>query len=627
MCWINWFINSDLSKKDTTDLLNKMNKAINHRWPDDNWIFIDTCCANIIWLWHVRLSILDLSEGWHQPMSYLHWDNEYEIVFNWEIYNYLDIKDELAKDWYVFNNKTDTEVILASYDKWWVNCVKKFNGMWAFCIYDKWNNKLFCSRDRFWKKPFYYYWDWKTFVFSSEIKWILEFWVERKLNMDEVPKYLFYHYNTWKYTLIKNIYKLWSSSNIVFDLWNNTLKIETYWDMCNDNVIYDNYEKSVEILDELLNDSVKIRTTVSDVPVWTFLSWWLDSSLVTALFRKYYTWWDFYTFNVVWEDDIPNEWKYANLIAKHLWTNHHTVKVTWKDVLNNLKKLQYHYCDPIAEAGYIPNYFCSKYARKKVKVILTWDWWDEVFAWYSHYYFLQKCWYLWKVPWIRFIAKILSKIFPTCKLQKWFEFLSNATIKNYWEFLWLTLSNFSKKELNDLLTDKLPKWNNLFSDIKHTWKWFNSFLSQLQYTDIKILLSECFNIKPDKALMANWVEWRAPLEDYRLVEFAFNLDPNFKIKKWNEKCILKEVWKKYLPREIFSRKKQGYWTPVFEWINSDLREIVFDYLNNSVMLKAWYYNKNQIDYYLKNIKKKYLTTRIWNLFCLELFIKTYNLKF
>jgi len=636
MCWINWFIQKQ--ENNPKEILKKMNKAIIHRWPDDSWIFFDE--KKLVWLSHVRLSILDLSNAWHQPMFYNKdlwassekWNKEnisnskISITYNWEIYNFKELKKELEELWYNFSTHTDTEIILASYLEWWENCVKKFNWMWAFCIFDIQKNILFCSRDRMWKKPFYYFWDKQNFIFSSELKWIFETWIEKTLDLEVIPEYLLFHYTPWKKTLVKNIFKLPSWKNLIFNLKNNSFEVKKYWDIENDEIKYNNFEQAKEKLDELVNSSVKIRTENSDVPVGTFLSWWLDSSLTSALFKKYYKWKDFHTFNVVWEDNIKNESEFAEIVSKHIWSNHHKFKVTWKDVLKELEKLQYHYDDPIAEAWFIPNYFVSKYAKDYVKVVLTWDWADEVFAWYSYYNFWQNFWKIWKIPWVKLISKILANTLPTSKYQKWFEFLSNANWNNYDKFIWFTISNFSNRELQNLITNKFDKQKNYLEIIKTTIKNFNSFLNQLQYTDQKILLSECYNIKPDKALMANSLEWRAPLQDYRLTEFAYQIPNDFKIKNWKEKFILTEVWKKYLPREIFERKKQGYWVPIFEWINWDLKDIVFETLNNSVLVEKWYFNKKQVDFYLKNVNEKYFSTRIWNLFSLELFIKVYNLE-
>lgn len=494
--------------------------------------------------------------------------------------------------------------------------------MWAFVIYDKKINKIFASRDRMWKKPFYYFWDWEKFIFSSEIKWILETWIDRILNIDEVESYLLFHYTPWKNTLFKNVFKLPSSTNLTFNINENSFKMTKYWDIENDDILYTDFETAINKLDELLNDSVKLRTENSDVPVWTFLSWWLDSSLTSALFKKYYKWEEFHTFNVIWEDHIPNEWAFAKIVSKDLNSKHHTFQITWKEVLENLDKLQWHYDDPIAEAWFIPNFFVSKYAKDYVKVVLTWDWWDEVFAWYNYYNYLTKIQKIQKIPWIIALSKIIIKIPYNFKWKWIFNYLSKNDFKNfYMQKIW----NFSNKELVSLFKKKIKNKNNIIY-ISKTIKQFTSFLNQIQYTDQKILLSECYNIKPDKALMANSLEWRAPLQDYRLVEFAYHIPDNFKLKNWKEKYILTKIWEKYLPKEIFERKKQWYWVPIYEWINNELKSTVTNYLENSILVEKWYFNKSQIDFYLKNINNKYYKTKIWTLFSLELFIKTYNLE-
>lgn len=636
MCWINWFIKSWISIDDSKTLLKNMNKKIAHRWPDDEWFFVDTFQNKTIGLWQVRLSILDLSPAWHQPMFYkkeigasndnhkLFENTDLAIVFNGEIYNYGDIKDDLWKKWYHFTTKCDTEVILASYLEYWENCVNIFNGMWAFVIYDKINNKIFASRDRLGKKPFYYFFNWENFIFSSEIKWILETGVEKIFNSNILSEFLMFHYTPWKETLIKDIIKLPAAHNITYDLNKNIFNIIPYWDIKNDTILFQDFQLAQKQLDTLLNDSVKIRTETSDVPVWTFLSWWLDSSLISALFKKYYTWKEFHTFNVIWEDSIKNESKYAEIVSNHIWSTHHKFKVTWKDVLDNIYELQKYYSDPISEAGYIPNFFVSKYAHEYVKVVLTWDGADEVFGWYEYYVFLEKLWNIWKIPLVKSISSLLWKLLPPSKIQKGFELLSYASKEHFDSFFGLTISNFSHKELQKLVTYKVNK-SIVFKDIKKTIKDFSSFLNQLLYTDQKILLEQCYNLKPDNALMWNGIEWRSPMQDYRLVEFAYTIPDSFKINKWKEKYILTEVAKKYLPQEIFERKKQWYWVPIYEWINHELKDIVKQKLNNSILEKKWYLNKNQINFYLDNIENKYFSTRIWNIFSLELYIEVYEL--
>ena len=627
MCGINWIINKN-NNKNYFAVLEKMNQIIKHRWPDDSWIFIDE--KKWLWLGHVRLSILDLSDAWHQPMGYLpkfwacsekYYSEKFKhsdvvIVFNWEIYNFKEIKKELESLWYIFNTWTDTEVILASYLQWWTDCVKKFNWMWAFVIYDKRKNVLFASRDRMWKKPFYYFWDWKEFIFSSEVKWILETWIDRILNLDEVPRYLLFHYTPAENTLFENIFKLPAAHNLIFDLNNFNFQIEKYWDIENDEIIYSDFEQAKEKLDYLLNESVKLRTETSDVPVWTFLSWWLDSSLVTALFKKYYKWKDFHTFNVVWEDNLPNESEFAQIVANHIWSKHHNVQVTWKMVLNELENLQWHYDDPIAEAWYIPNYFVSKYAKDFATVILTGEWWDEVFGWYWNYNFLNK------IKWIPSILGYLGYNFSKWKFQKLFEVLQ---WKNAKERLLLSQIYFTFKELDQILNFGY-KIDLGYLQIP---RWIKNYINQLQYVDQRQLLAECYNMKSDKWLMSQSIEWRSPLEDFRLVEFSFKIPSYFEVNWSKEKYILKEVSKKWLPKEIFTRKKQGYWVPIDIWIKNDFKEqILTDYENfkNSEFWKLFKFDF--LDRLLDNLEKlnKFYLYKVWNFYSLILFIRIYNLK-
>ena len=253
MCWINWFI----KKIDNADnILNNMNGAIVHRWPDGQWVCILDLWEKKLWLWQVRLSIIDLSDSWFQPIYYdrrvwsfskkhnsnfigKYWDNAVKIVFNWEIYNYQGLKRELEGKWYKFSSKSDTEVILASYLEWWTDCVNRFNWMRAFAIYDPIKQEIFCSRDRLWKKPFYYYFDWNQFVFSSEIKWILEhkeLEINTKNNIDSeaIDFYFTIWYIPAPWTIYKNVKKLESRHNLTIRIlwnWNLTLSNKCYYEI------------------------------------------------------------------------------------------------------------------------------------------------------------------------------------------------------------------------------------------------------------------------------------------------------------------------------------------------------------------------------------------------------------
>ncbi len=631
MCGINWIVST---KNDVKKTIQHMNKLLHHRWPDDSGYFFDNINNKQLSLWQTRLAILDLSKAGHQPMWYdkklwccskkhkteLYHRSPYILVFNGEIYNYKDIKKELLQYGYIFNSSSDTEVILAAYDFWWKTCVQHFNGMWAFTIYDINQKSLFCSRDRLGIKPFYYYHQDNIFCFSSELQSLLWAWIPREFNTQMLKTYLKFHYTAWENTLIQNIKKLPAAHNLIYDINSGTYKTEEYWKI-NNTPLKKTYtlEDEVYKLDVLVNNSVKIRTETSDVPVGTFLSWWLDSSLTTALFKKYYTWKHFHTFNVVREDILPNESAYANIVSKHVWSKHHTIKVTGKDVLASLEELQRHYSEPLSEGWFIPNFFVSKYASKRVKVVLTWDGADEVFGWYGYYNFLHKFRIRWKIPWVRTIAKIFAHILQKGAYQKWFSILSYASDKTFNKFFIETICDFSEQELQALLSPKLHNWY-IYSIKEDILSQF-SFLKKMLYTDIKILLQRCFNLKPDHALMAHHMEGRAPLEDYRLVEYVFARPDHLFINKWRNKYILSLVAKKYLPKKIFSRKKQWYGVPIHYRITHELKKTVCETLMWSILVQQWYFSQEEIKSYINNIENPAFAKKIRTLFSLEFYIK------
>lgn len=275
MCGINGFNWKD------GNLIKKMNDSLKHRGPDGEGIYTD----NNISLGHRRLAIIDLSKNGKQPMFYHHKGKKVIIVFNGEIYNFLELKEELKNKGYKFNSKTDTEVILASYLEWGENCVNKFNGMWAFCIYDLQKNILFLSRDRFGEKPLYYFFDGKRFIFSSEIKGILKHNIKKTINKEAIDFYLSLGFIPAPCTIYEGINKLESSTNLIFYLKEKKIKKYKYYELPNYEPIY-NKELLKEELKKIISDAVKIRL-ISDVPLGAFLSGGLDSSEVVYNMTKF----------------------------------------------------------------------------------------------------------------------------------------------------------------------------------------------------------------------------------------------------------------------------------------------------------------------------------------------------
>ncbi|MCK5477016.1 MAG: asparagine synthase (glutamine-hydrolyzing) [Candidatus Aenigmarchaeota archaeon] len=598
-------------------LIKQMNKTIKHRGPDGDGFFLDDNLS----LGHVRLSILDLSPKGKQPMK----NNERDIVitFNGEIYNFLEIKKILQKKGYSFTSKTDTEVILYAYEEWGAKCVEKFNGMWAFCIYDSSKKKLFLSRDKMGKKPLYYYLDKDKFIFCSEIKGILEHEIKRTLNKSQLATYLTYHFTPGTDTLIKNIKKVPASHNLIFDLETKKIKLEKYWDVKED-IKYMDFGKAKEKLDELLNDAVKKRL-ISDVPVGSFLSGGLDSSLVTALYSKYYDK-EMHTFCVGFDDEVENELKYAQIVSDHLGTTHHEFIVDGEMFSKRFDEMIWHYDDPMAEAGFIPNYFISEYAKKHVSVVLAGEGGDEVFAGYEWYGLLRYTNMMSKTPFNYFkpLFSNLAKILPPSKILKGIELLANGG--DYGKSNCIILSYFTENEIKKLMAYKVDFDKVIESTNKHTGT-FSSPLNQLQYIDQKVLLAECFNMKADKSTLAFGLEERCPLQDCRIVEFSYQIPPDFKLKGKTEKYILKEVGKKYLPAEIIQRKKRGYGVPFDYWVNKFMKDEVVETLNNSVLAKNKLINKNVVDSYIQTMDKNlYYCKRPFGLFVLEKYLDLYDIE-
>ncbi len=604
ICGFNW------SEK---EIISRINDTIKHRGPDGEGIYVDENVS----LGHRRLAILDLSEKGKQPMS----DKEGSIVitYNGEIYNFLELKEELKKKGYVFESNTDTEVIIYAYKEYGFDCVKKFNGMWAFCIYDSSKNIFFLSRDRMGKKPLYYYLNNGLFIFCSEIKGILEFEeVKRKLNKNVLVDYLINSFTSGSETLISKINKLPSAYSMIFDLNTKETKIFKYWDIEKDNIVYNDFDSSAKKLHEILEDSVKKRL-ISDVPVGSFLSGGLDSSLVTALYSKFYDK-EMYTFSVGFDEEVENELNYANAVSEHLGTNHHEFFVTGDKVLKEFDKITWYYDEPLGDAAIIANYFISKYAKKYVSVVLAGEGGDEVFAGYMEYkYWSDFMKISSKFPsFIKKPSQLISKYIPNRKIKKGLELMGNSD--NYSSYFMVLRSAYKKNELKKFLNFKSDYDNS--KTINDTIKPFR-FLNQLLYTDQRILLPERFNMKADKSTMASGLEERCPLQDYRVVEFSYHIDPEFKLYNKTEKYILKFVGKEYLPEITTKRKKQGYGVPLEYWMKNDLKDFLIQTFDESLLIKK-VFNDNIKKYAdINNIR---FEGQRWGLFALERWMKVYEIE-
>ncbi len=595
-------------------IIKKMIAVLGHRGPDGSGFYIDENVS----LGHARLSIIDLSEKGRQPMA-----NEGKTVWisvNGEIYNFKELRDELEKKGHQFHSKSDSEVIVHAYEEYGLDFVKKFNGMFAFALYDKEKNRLILARDPIGEKPLYYYYNGKELIFASEIKAILEVGVKKELDETTLYNYLSYQYSLGKRTFFKNIEKVLAGNMIVLE--NGNLTVQKYWDI-KENLIEESDDYFIKKLRELLENSIKLRM-VADVPVGYFLSGGIDSSAVVALARQYSDE-KFHTFSVGFE--TFSELKYAKIVSQYLKTTHHELVITADMVASDIPKIAWHYDEPVGDVAIINNYYLSKEAAKHVKVVLAGEGGDELFGGYPNYKKGLKYFDFFSSSRLQGnIAKAFLNLIPQKgdlyssgnKLNRIVSFFCQPTFERAH---WYTMRDMTREEISYLTNvDYLNDENSYTPSLE-----MKNPLNKMLAIDCKNLLPEKFLMKADKATMANSVEERLPLLDKELIEFAFSVPANLKIRNGKEKHILREAAKELLPEEIINRPKQGFGTPVDKWLlDPSLQKMISKTLLGGNLVGE-IFKKDKIQSLVKNLERGnvYRARTIWMIFALELWHQTY----
>lgn len=591
MCGINGFNFKD------EKLILKMNKTIKHRGPQDDGYYLNHNLS----LGHTRLSIQDLSKKGHQPMRYKH----LTIVFNGEIYNFKEIKKQLLRKGYKFKSECDTEVILATYLEWGENCVKKFNGMWAFCIYDEREKQLFLSRDRFGKKPLYYYYKDNKLIFSSEIKSILIHNIERNINKESLNEFFTYRFASKDKTILENIFNLYPAHNMIFDL--KTNKIVSY------KKFYDiklekqkiSLEKAKVYILNLIEDSVKKRM-IADVPVASFLSGGIDSSIITYFAKKYNP--NLNTFSIGF--DTINELSFAKIVANYLKTNHKEFMINKDNVLDYMEDMIYHMDEPIgADPGFLPIFVLSKEVAKYNKVVLSGDGADEVFIGYDRY----KLFYYGRILKHFAFFDLKNEIYKRLKSMR-----NKPDFESFIEIGRV----FEKEELSKMNLDTRTDKNTWNSNIAP------NILTKAQIFDIKTLLPKDLFMKADKMSSAFGIEQRTPFMDYRVVEFGLSLPLKYKLKGWNEKYILKNIAKDILPDKIWKRRKHGFNVPIDYWFTNVFADKLKKLLDKN---KHGLYDKEYIYELLKDMKtlkgsfksRNIIAQKLWTVLVFEMWYERF----
>lgn len=620
MCGITGFI--DFNKQCCEADLLLQTKTLTHRGPDGNNIYFEEKNKLNIGFGHTRLSIIDLSNAASQPML----TDDCVVVFNGEIYNYNEIKSELLQLNYKFKTDSDTEVIIKAYKQWGIFCIEKFVGMFAIALYDKKINKVFFIRDRVGVKPFYYYYKNNMFVFGSELKSIIynrHFY--KVINKNVVSDFLQFGCITTEESIYKDCYKLKPGHFIEFDLNNNKLNTVQYWNVLN----YYSNPKLVMHYNDAKNETEKLLVTackyrmVADVPVGIFLSGGYDSSTVAGILQKNFSK-QLNTFTIGVPDIGLNEAPYAKSIAEHLQTNHTELYCTEQDVLQLIEQLPYYYDEPFADSSAIPTMLVSNLAKQQVKVALSADGGDELFAGYTRYDYLMR--YrkkLQNTP--GFLKKsaynILKNINPNYipLLNKKYNFYNRYTkavdaLKNSnKEDLFLQMVQIINYEkANKFLIEKNFKNEKSIINILNELDYYlaNDFINYLPNDILQ---------KVDRATMSCGLEGREPLLDHKLIEFVTQLPDDYKLYKGIKKRILKDISKNYIPNDLLNRPKMGFAIPIYKWLPGLLKKYQ-DLFSNEFIFKQNIFVFNELSSLITefNKGKKENATLIWHFLMFQL---------
>jgi asparagine synthase (glutamine-hydrolysing) len=607
MCGITGIINKNNNPVDKL-LTKKINNLISHRGPDDEGFYFGDNFA----FGHRRLSILDLSQDGHQPM---HYNDRYTITYNGEVYNYIELKDELKKLGYSFNSNTDTEVILAAYDKWGESCVNKFNGMWSFALFDRKENNIFCSRDRFGIKPFYYTEVDNKFIFGSEIKQLLEFHDRNLVNKDILIDFIVTRFEDYNNdTFFQGIKKLEQSHNLIYDLNNHSFSIKRYYDITiNDEVKKLSLDDSISEYREKFNQAINYRLR-SDVKVGTCLSGGLDSSSIASIAAQEYNKKSSERFTAIHaksSEKTTDESGYAKLVSDYSNINLVITEPSSSDIKNSINEVVYTQEEPFAYMDVFLQYFVMKKAKEEgCTVMLDGQGGDETLLGYSRYY-----------PSIYYSIFKNDGIFPAIKSVLNSK-KNNAKMRLNWILKFTIGSFFSsmRKRYLKYNTSFLRPYKNTFSILD---KISNSFFNvndlqvfDIYHTNLPLLLRY-----EDKNSMRHSVETRLPFLDYNALEVALSINTNYKIKDGWSKYILRKSIGRNIPEEVIWRKnKLGFNPPEstwFEFISADIKDKISEskILNKLCKMDSLLNRIDSMHYHLQ-----------WRLYNIAIWEKIYDVE-
>lgn len=577
MCGICGYISR---KKISIKKLKEMNDTMYHRGPNDSGEEIfDLADGYQLGMAQRRLSILDLSELGHQPMHSC--NDRVVITYNGEIYNFLELREQL-KD-YPFKSQCDTEVILAAYLKWGIDCINKFQGMFAIALYDRGTDILYLVRDRIGKKPLYYWAEEGNLVFASELKPIMSYpGFSREIRKDVMKRYLFQQYICEPDSIFKNVYKVEPGQIVSFKA--GKIKFSKYWDIAQvynekKNEKTGTYEEAKDELKKILIDSVKQRM-IADVPLGTFLSGGYDSSLVTAIAQSISDK-PVKTYSIGFSEKRYNEAGYAKEVAQYLGTEHTELYIKEQDMFAMLDELAKYYDEPFADSSQIPTMLVSQLAAHDVTVALSGDGGDEFFCGYNMYDRIAKAQRLDALGGMIYGATQIPGIRKLGILDK-LPLQVQAVARNRDPLTKTQVGSNAYPELINQMTtiSGLPLQYPIEGKIKeNNWQERRMLVDEMTYLPGDILC------KVDRASMRYSLEARCPILDVKVMEYAFRLPHEYKYSNGIKKRILKDIVYDYIPRDLLDRPKVGFSVPLDKWLRGPLKEQLIDVSNMNFLKK------------------------------------------
>lgn len=606
--------------------MDKLLNTIRHRGPDGNGTEIEERADSFLSLGHARLAIIDPEHG-RQPMTTA--DGSLTIIFNGEIYNYLELRRELISKGHPIRSYSDTEVLLYAYREWGEACLDRLLGMFAFAIWDRRTRRIFCARDRVGIKPFYYFFDGSSFVFASEIKAILASGaVQAKSDSAGLQDYLTFQFCLGEKTLFSQIQKLKPGWKLTVSFEGDQLKLNQseYWDV-NFDIDHSHDERwFVDHLAGLIEDATRMHLR-SDVPLGAHLSGGLDSSTVVCLSSGLLGGERLKTFTGAFpEGPQYDETGYAKLVAQAAGADYHEVFIQGKELPDVLPRLMYYMDEPLAGPGVIPQYYVSQLAAKHVKVVLGGQGGDELFIGYARYLvaYLEQCLSgaIYETAHNQQYAVSLESIVPNLPLLQtyrpmlqglWREGLFDSADKRYFKLL------DRSEGMTQLFNPEIARSG--YSPFESMQEIFNrkdlhSLINQMTYFDLKGSLPALLHVE-DRTSMSASLESRVPLLDHRIVEFMARIPPNIKFAGGRMKHLFKEAVRNTVPQPIFDRKdKMGFPTPLAQWTKGVARDFVRDILLSKNARERGLYDVSQIERVLDNERE--FGRVVWGLLCLEL---------